>query len=587
MSKSEAHSIDEIKAKYQAEREKRLRADGLAQYRDFPDVFKDGDRDPYRDIVQRDPVIEETDVAIIGAGLGGIMSAVELVKQGLSNFRVLDMAGDFGGTWYWNRYPGLACDIESYIYMPYLEETGYIPTERYAKGSEIYEHCQRIANKFDLYPKALFHTSVTSVRWLDDCNRWEISSDRGDKLRARFMTIAGGILNKPKLPGIKGMDTFKGTSFHTSRWNYDYTGGSQTEALVNLADKRVAVIGTGATAVQVVPKLAEAAQQLYVLQRTPSGVGPRLNRPTDPEWASSLKPGWQKERIENFTRMVSGQSVEQDLVKDGWTEIFSRNPNAFGVTGEEEQAVDIQAMEDVRARIDEIVEDPKTAEALKPWYHQMCKRPCFHDYYLPAFNRPNVKLIDTDGKGVEGITENAVVVDGVEYPVDCIVYASGFHSGATHTTRLGFEIYGRDGISLTDAWANGPSTLHGMLARGFPNYFSLYMLQGGIAVNFAHLLSELTIHSAWLISETLKRGVEVIEPSVAAQEAWFNTLLANLGAQALFFSECTPGYNNGEGATPTEESALRGIPYFGPTLDYIQILRDWREEGSLAGLETD
>jgi len=584
---SRRHSLEAITAKYREERAKRLRPDGANQYRDFSGIFKDLDHDPYADPnFHRNAVNEDTDVVIIGGGLGGIMAAVELEKKGITNYRIIDKAGDFGGTWYWNRYPGAACDIESYIYLPFLEETGYMPVERYSKATEIFEHCQRIGDHFGLYPKALFQTLVKEVRWTENISRWKVTTEGGDEIRARFLMVAGGILHKAKLPGIPGIENFKGKSFHTGRWDYDYTGGSPTERMDKLADKRVAIIGTGATSVQVVPQLAETAQLLYVFQRTPSGIGERLNRPTDPEWVKSLKPGWQKARVENFTRIVSGERVKEDLINDSWTAIFRRNPDAFGVVSDEDQLADFEAMEAVRARIDSIVKDPETAAALKPWYNQMCKRPCFHDEYLPAFNKPNVKLIDTNGKGVERITEDAVVVDGVRYPVDCIIYASGFEVATTSKSRLGFEIYGRNGVSLTEAWADGPATLHGMLARGFPNYMSFYLIQGGYAVNFVHLLSELAIHATWLIDYCIQHDIDQFEPSSEAQDAWLQVLISRLGAQAKFFSECTPGYNNGEGAVPTSPSAIRAIPFFGPTFEYFKVLHDWRERGDLAGLET-
>ncbi len=578
--------LEAMTAKYRGEREKRLRSDGTAQYRDFSGVFEDFDRDPYADPgFQRAAVFEEIDVAIIGCGIGGLMAAAKLVQQGVTSMRLIDKAGDFGGTWYWNRYPGAACDIESYIYMPMLEETGYIPSEKYAKAPEIFAHCQRIGKQFDLYPKALFQTLVQEVRWHDGDGRWEVSTNRGDRVRSRFLIIAGGILHKAKLPGIPGVETFKGKSFHTSRWDYGYTGGSPTEKMDKLVDKRVAILGTGATSVQVIPRLAETAQQLYVLQRTPSTVGVRANRPTEPEWANALQPGWQAERVENFTRIVAGQHAGQDLVNDGFSQIFGRNPNALGISTEEEQLLDLEAMEAVRARIDSIVTDPVTAEALKPWYNLMCKRPCFHDEYLPAFNRSNVKLLDTGGKGVERITEDAVVVGGVSYPVDCIVYGSGFETGSGYTSRLGFEIYGRGGTSMTDAWAGGAATLHGMLVRGFPNLMIFDQLQGGIAINFAHLMTELANHASWLIAYCIEQGIGEIEPSAEAQEEWFQTLLGRLGAQAMFFAQCTPGYFNSEGRLDPSASAIRSIPYFGPLLDFIQILRDWRAAGTLEGVE--
>ena len=578
-------SLDAIKAKYGAEREKRLRADGADQYRDLTGLFEDFDRDSYADPdFQRDPVTADTEVAIIGGGLGGLLAAARLAQHGITDVRVIDKAGDFGGTWYWNRYPGAACDIESYIYMPMLEETGYIPTEKYAKAPEIFAHCQRIAKQYDLYAGALFQTLVQEVRWHDETRRWAVSTNRGDKLHARFLIIAGGILHKAKLPGIPGVETFKGKSFHTSRWDYGYTGGSPTEPMAKLADKRVALIGTGATSVQVMPRVAEQAAHLFVVQRTPSTVGVRANRPTDPDWATSLQPGWQTERMENFTRIVAGQEAGADLVDDGFSRIFGRNPKALQISTEEEELIDLAAMEEVRARIESIVTDPTTAEALKPWYNQMCKRPCFHDDYLPAFNRPNVTLVDTGGKGVERITEDALVVDGVSYPVDCIIYGSGFEVGTGYKSRLGFEIYGRGGVSLTDAWSGGPATLHGMLARGFPNLMIFDQLQGGVAINFAHLMTELANHASWLISQCIERGIAEFEPTAEAQEAWFHTLLGKIGAQAMFFAQCTPGYFNAEGRM--DPSAIRQIPYFGPLLDFIQILRDWRADGTFEGVET-
>jgi cation diffusion facilitator CzcD-associated flavoprotein CzcO len=381
------------------------------------------------------------------------------------------------------------------------------------------------------------------------------------------------------------VESFKGKSFHTSRWDYAYTGGSPTDPMVKLADKKVAILGTGATSVQVIPRLAETAEQLYVLQRTPSTVGERANRPTDPDWTQSLQPGWQTERVENFTRIVAGQPAGEDMVNDGFSKIFGNNPNALAISTDEERLLDMEAMDRLRARIESIVTDPATADALKPWYNQMCKRPCFNDDYLPAFNRPNVKLLDTRGKGVERITENAVVVDGIEYPVDCIIYGSGFETGTSYKNRLGFEIYGRGGVGMTDAWVDGPATLHGMLARGFPNLMIFDQLQGGVAINFAHLMTELANHASWLIAHCIKQGIADIEPSAEAQETWFHTLLSKLGAQAMFFAQCTPGYFNGEGNMQVTPALMRMVPYFGPLLDFVQILRDWRAEGTLNGVE--
>jgi len=316
--------------------------------------------------------------------------------------------GDFGGTWYWNRYPGAACDTEAYIYLPLCEELKFVPKEKYAHAPEILQHSKNIGEKYDLYANACFQTEVTAIEWDEAALNWVIRTNRGDAMRARFVAMANGPINRPKLPGIEGINDYKGHTFHTSRWDYDYTGGGPEGDLHKLGDKRVAIIGTGATAVQCIPHLGAGAKELFVFQRTPSSIDVRDNRPTDPEWAASLKPGWQKERMENFNTLTSGGIVERDLVQDGWTEIVRNlismaNYRGKGFDRKEVpklmELADFQKMEQVRARADEIAVDPATAESLKPFYRQFCKRPCFHDQYLPTFNRPNVHLIDTEGQG--------------------------------------------------------------------------------------------------------------------------------------------------------------------------------------------
>ncbi|RVT89449.1 flavin-containing monooxygenase [Sphingomonas crocodyli] len=582
-----AFSPDALKEKYRIEREKRLRSDGNAQYLEISGVYRDFDADPYVEPgFTRDAVAEELDVVIIGGGFGGLLAGVRLAQQGVSNVRVIEKGGDFGGTWYWNRYPGAACDVESYIYLPMLEEMGYVPTEKYAKAPEIFAYCQSLARKFDLYDGALFQTLVTGADWDEATARWQVSTNRGDKLSARFLIVAGGLLHKAKLPGIPGIESFKGHSFHTSRWDYDYTGGSPTEPMVKLADKRVGIIGTGATAVQAIPKLAEAAGHLYVFQRTPSNVGVRGNRPTDPEWAKSLQPGWQQQRIENFTSIVTGTPVKEDLIKDGWTEILGGDvPLAATNTDEERrQIADFAKMEAIRARIDSTVKDRATAEALKPWYNAMCKRPCFHDEYLPAFNRPNVTLVDTDGHGVQRITETGVVVGDKEYEVDCLIYASGFEVTTGYTRRLGFEMHGKGGEAITDSWKEGAHTLHGIFTRGFPNLVMFSIIQGGQGINFLHGINELSIHVGEIVSGLLKDGARTVEPTEAAEQAWMGVIFSFLMATAKFNLECTPSYTNNEGSMGDMATA-RSAPYMGKTMDYIDILRAWRAEGSLEGLE--
>ena len=268
---------------------------------------------------------------IIGGGFAGLIAATRMREAGLDDLRIVEAGGDFGGTWYWNRYPGAQCDIESYCYLPLLEETDYIPREKYSYAPEIFAHAQRIARTFILYDAASFHTRVNALRWDAAIKRWIVSTNRDDAIKARFVVLATGPANRPKMPGIPGIDDFRGHSFHTSRWDYDYTGGDRSGGLHKLAVKRVAVIGTGATAIQCVPPLGTSAQQLYVFQRTSSSVDVRGNKPTDPEWAASLKPGWQRERQENFNDVVTGRPFEVDLVNDAWTDIFGNLQSLFPV----------------------------------------------------------------------------------------------------------------------------------------------------------------------------------------------------------------------------------------------------------------
>ena len=579
-------SLEEAREKYRIEREKRLRADGIRQYKELKGDYEEFDRDPYVEPgFTRDAVIEDVDVVIVGGGFGGMIEAANLTKAGVTNFRIVEKAGDFGGTWYWNRYPNAACDVESYVYLPLLEDTGYMPTEKYAKAPEIFAYCQLLGRTFDLYRGALFQTEVEDMRWDESRKRWNVMTSRSDILSAKFIVIAGGVLHKAKLPGIPGIETYAGRAFHTSRWDYSYTGGSSQALMEKLADKRVGIIGTGATAVQVVPKLAEAAKELFVFQRTAACVGVRNNKPTDPEWFKSLKPGWQAERTRNFTQAVTGAQPAVDMIDDEWTKMNWVDTRKLPENDEEAlelERIDFENMERVRQRIADVIKDPATAELMMPWYSQSCKRPCFHDEYLPAFNRPNVHLVDTDGKGVNEINESGVIVNGVEYPVDLLIFASGFEVTTGYTHRLGFDPKGRNGVSLSEAWAEGPATLHGVLSNGFPNMFMISTVQGAQATNFVHSITEAAQHVAFLIEQCVKGDIATIEPETAAQENWFETLFAQLWGIARYNATCTPGYLNSEGGG--DMRSARAIAWMTSVLGFAEYVENWRQQGDLAGL---
>ena len=589
MALNEEHlTPDEIRERYRIEREKRLRADGTAQFKSIDGEWADFGRDPFVDPnYTRDAVNEETEVVIVGAGFGGMLAAHHLLKAGITNFRMIDLAGDFGGTWYWNRYPNCACDVESYVYLPLLEETGYMPTEKYVKAYEIFAYCQLLGRTLDLYPRALFQTEVDDMRWDDAAQRWHTITSRGDDLTSKFVIIAGGVLHRPKLPDVDGIRSFTGHMFHTSRWDYSYTGGSPTEKMVNLADKRVGIIGTGATAVQAVPKLAEACKELYVFQRTPALVGKRNNKPTDAEWFTSLKPGWQAERIVNFTQAITGSQPEVDMVDDEWTKLFWTDTRKLPESDEEAAALeelDFNNVQKIRDHIANIIDDPELAKKLMPWYSQACKRPCFHDEYLPAFNRPNVHLVDTDGKGIHEVGANGPIFEGVEYPVDLLIYASGYEVTSDYHHRLGFDPKGRGGVPLSEAWGTGPSTLQGVLTRGFPNMLMISTVQGAQATNFLHSISTVAEHVAWLVGKAKADGIVTMEPEERAQEEWFELLLSQVFGIARYNAVCTPGYLNREGEVG-DMSTARSMAWMTSVMGFIDHVAAWRARGDLAGLE--
>jgi cation diffusion facilitator CzcD-associated flavoprotein CzcO len=588
--------IASLKERYAEERRKRIRPDGNHQYVRIADQLSHYLEDPYTKVVAREPLFDHVTVACIGGGFGGLITAARLREAGIDDVRVVDKAGDFGGTWYWNRYPGAQCDTASFVYMPLLEETGHMPTEKYAHAPEILEHCRRIGEQFDLYDGALFHTEVTALEWDPDGARWIVSTNRGDRFTAQFVAIGIGPLHVPKLPGIPGLESFRGHSFHTSRWDYEYTGGDeQGTPMDRLADKRVALIGTGATAVQCVPHLARACGTLYVCQRTPSSVDTRGNRPTDAEWFKTIAtPGWQHEWMENFAAVQTGRMPDEDLVQDGWTDLARRirariaalpegdhTPDAMMAAFED---ADFEKMEEIRARVDAIVEDPATAQALKAWYRQLCKRPCFHDEYLQAFNEPAAHLLDTDGKGVERITEKGVVIDGRTYEVDCIIYASGFEVGTEFTRRANFEVTGRDGRTLSRHWANGMRTQHGIHTHGFPNAFFVQVTHGAnLLSNVPHNLCESAVTIAAVVRHAREEGARELEVTEAAEQAWMDLLATGTGS-LIGSTECTPGYYNNEGhPEDVDQFGLRGYPM--GAVAYFEYIDGWRRSGTFDGLE--
>lgn len=522
-----------IKRRFAEERDLRLayRPEGTAQFQtDLTGELERYEVDPYvEDVVERAPVDDTVEILFIGGGFSALLTAARLRQAGFESIRIVERGSDVGGTWYWNRYPGVACDVVAYDYLPLLDEMEYVPTRHYAEGPEIYEHCRAIARKYDLYDLAVFQTTVTSTTWHADEAMWHLTTDRGDRMRSQFVICANGTLSKPKLAKIDGMRDFERHSFHTSRWDYAYTGAN----LEHLADKVVGIIRTGASAVQIIPNLATASKELYVFQRTPSSIDVKDDWETDPEWAASLEPGWQaKRRARAMTDPpLSAMQVEKRA----------------SMTQEEkirrQEQANIEYMMRIHRRIDEIVEDPATAESLKPWYMFMCKRPCFHNEYLSSFNLPNVHLVDTHGKGITEIGPKGPRFEGREFELDLLIYATGFEVQKTGTYNA---IVGEGGIELNDKYRDGVRTVVGVHTHGYPNLFVMGGYQASFNFNLTDVLQAQGDHIAACIDHVRRNGFTTIDPTPEAEEWWVQEVIAHRGKTSRN-AECTPGYYNFEG----------------------------------------
>ncbi|GAM89589.1 hypothetical protein ANO11243_076280 [Dothideomycetidae sp. 11243] len=618
----------QIMQRYGEERAKRLREDGYSQFVDISlsDKFAHFQEDLWVDptaVKDIDTMFpnRQCKLLVVGAGLGGLMYAVHMVQAGFKpeDIRIIDTAGGFGGTWYHNRYPGLMCDIESYCYLPLLEETGYMPKHRYSYGHEIREYAEHIARHYKVNDSAVFSTKAEKLTWDETAGEWQVElvqkrKDHKPKtltVRSQFVATSNGILHWPKLPGVPGILEFGGDIFHSSRWDYSITGGSQDDPLlVKLQDKRVAIVGTGASAVQIVPQLARWSKHLYVVQRTPSAVDHRDQRETDADWFHEKvagSPGWQRQRMRNFNQHLgTGDLPKVNLVDDSMTTAPTMVAVAGNPLGPEtpDQLPDYMKLlynldhprqNRIRARTDEIVKDHDTADKLKAWYPTWCKRPTFHDDYLPTFNRDNVTLIDTKGKSLDCIDRDSIVVGDKSYAVDVIILATGYREpfGGTAAEKANMTIVGRDGVSMTEAWAReGPSTLHGLMDCNFPNLFLAGPWQGGLSPNYLSNVEALAVHAAYVWKEGNRRvnGRQfVVAPSKAAAKDWGDQVAKRaIGLGAI--RGCTPGYFNLEGMVdhipPEAWAQVARSGMWGHGIEsWLEILGNWRSEGSMAGME--
>lgn len=594
-----------LREKYLAERDKRIRKDGAQQYKPLDGILKLAeDKDPYTDVQPREPLSDHVEFLFLGGGFSALTVCARLKDAGFNSLRILESGGSFGGVWYWNRFPGAMCDTAAMVYLPLLEEVGTVPSAKYVRGPEILAHAERIGRHYGLYEHALFSTHLESLTWEEESKRWRVKTREGDSFTATHVAMGTGPLNKPHLPGVPGLESFKGTAMHTARWDFEATGGGWNgEAMDKLKDKRVGVIGTGATGVQCIPELGRDSGELFVFQRTPSAVAVRGNHEIDPEWFANLDKGWQTKWLRNFCVLMSTGVADEDYVHDGWTDSVKRitrrmvveaakagvSPTELGFADylKAYHLSDDEYTTAVRARTDEVVHDKKTADGLKAWYRQYCKRPCFHDDYLKTFNRETVHLVDTDGKGVERIDETGLWANGEHYDLDVIVYATGFEFSSSYTFRSGLEVYGRDGKTLSDAWADGMVSYQGMHIRDFPNLFIIGFLQGASLVS--NVTSNYTDAGHTLVAILRKEaelGAKTIETSANAQEDWKKLILSSTN-KITGGPECTPGYYNNEGHEEGLKERLNGGRYPHGSHKFFDYIEDWRTNGRFEGLEFD
>ena len=586
---------DRLRERYQAERVLRLK---LQERGDVQPVERGGLLARFGDDLFAPPAAEraprrgETDVLIIGAGFGGLLAAVQLRKAGFADIVLVDVAADVGGTWYWNRYPGIRCDTESYIYLPLLEETGFMPSERYAPGAEILDYARLLARRYDLYDRALFQTRVTGLEWRQGQGRWRVETDRGDELDARFVITQSGLFGRPQLPAVPGLTSFGGAVFHTSRWDYGVTGGTAAGDLDRLAGLDVGIVGTGCTGLQIIPHLAAAARSLTVFQRTAIQVAPRGNAPTDRDWFASLAPGWQARRTRAFDDLTTMTGKDESEIYDGWTAFARHQLTALrqipagerspGVVDAALEQSDFAWNERLRAQVDDIVRDPRKAALLKAYYRTHCKRPGYSDDYLQAFNRANVSIVDVAASPIERIERDGLVTSDRRYPLDVLVLATGFHLGSTWGERAGYDIVGRDGVTLSQKWKEEVVTYHGFHVHGFPNMFFMGPHHVAATPNVTRLLTEQTTHFAFILGHMREHGHTTVEATAEAEAEWSALARSRGEEKRQLFEQCTPGYVNNQGRLDTPNAVA--LHRYSPATEYFDLIAGWRAAGRFEGL---
>lgn len=488
--------------------------------------------------------LPEIDAVIVGAGFAGLYMLHRLRSLGF-DARVIEAGGGVGGTWYWNRYPGARCDIESMEYSYQFSDElqqDWEWSERYASQPEIMRYANHVADRFDLRKDIAFDTRVVEARLDEAASRWVIRTDLGETIAAKFCIMATGCLSTVNVPDIRGQDQFAGATYHTGQWPHegvDFTG------------KRVGVIGTGSSAVQSIPMIAEQAAHLYVFQRTPTYSVPAYNGPLNPELTQQIKTNYRTFREEN-KQMPLGLRVEEssgsvlDLKPDERARVLETRwkkgglPFLYGLPDFifNQHANDAVA-EFLRDKIRETVKDPAVAEKLSPYDVAGCRRLCLNTDYFETFNRSNVTLVDIKSAPIKELTEQGLRTSTQAYALDCLVFATGFDAMTGALNRI--KIAGKSGLLLSEKWKTGPRTYLGLAMVGFPN---LFIIAGpGSPSVLSNMLPSIEQHVEWIadcINYADQHQVRTIEPSEDAQDQWVAHV--NEVADATLFPTCNSWY---------------------------------------------
>ena len=478
----------------------------------------------------------QVDAVVVGAGFAGLYAHHRLRKLGLT-IQGYEAAADVGGTWWWNRYPGARCDVESmdysYSFSPELEQV-WTWSERYATQPEILRYVNHVADRFDLRRDIQFETRVTAATWDESARRWHVVTDRGDRVTAQFCIMATGCLSAAKQPEVDGIDTFRGPIFHTGRWPHEG---------VDFSGQRVGVVGTGSSGIQSIPVIADQAAHLTVFQRTPNFTMPAKNAPLDPEAVKARKARAREHRQamrESRAGVVvpvpedSALGVDDEARAARFEQAWNSGTLYGMVASFNDLLVDRDANETaaeyVRARIREVVEDPEVAQRLSPRNHPFgTKRPCLDTGYYATYNRDDVTLVDVRSTPIVAITPTGIRTTTAEYALDAIVFATGFD--AMTGPLLGPDIRGVAGTTLRDKWAAGPRTYLGIATAGFPNFF--IVTGPGSPSVLVNMLVAIEQHVDWItdcIEYLRARHVASIDATVEAEDAWVDHVnaVANL-----------------------------------------------------------